>query len=149
MSHPADSRKRQPRGGKALGLFVAVWLNLALAPCTMAMEAAGDQPGDHDCPHCPPADTHGHHDGHAGMQPEAPCAEDLSDCGLDEDFSHDARKGQAQPKDNPVDLPAFVADSDAPLGTTRSVRQRAPPPRPAWQWPAGPPIHLLNCVFLD
>ena len=82
MSHPAGSRKRQTRGGKVLGLFVAVWLNLALAPCAMAIEAGEDHPGDHPCPHCPPADTHGHHDMHAGMQAQAPCADDLSDWDL-------------------------------------------------------------------
>ena len=149
MSHPADSRQQQTRGKRALGLFVAVWLNLALAPCAMAMEAADGHSDDHTCPHCPPAEMHGHHDGHAGMQAEAPCAEDLSDCGLDQDFSHDVRGGQVQLKDAHYELPAFVGTSGPVASSQAPVRQRAPPPNDAGRLPPGPPLHLLNCVFLD
>jgi hypothetical protein len=115
----------------------------------MAMEAGEDQHGDHGCPHCPPAETHGHHDMHAGMQPASSCADDLSDCGLDEDFSHDARSGKVQLKDAQADLPVFVAGNDPGVGSRAPVHQRAPPPRPADRLPAGPPVYLLNCVFLD
>lgn len=149
MSHSASSRKAPSRGRRALGLFVAVWLNLALAPCTMAMEAGDEQHGDHDCPHCPPARMQGHHEMHAGMQAEAPCADDLSDCGLDDEFSHDARGGQLQLKDAQFELPAFAVASETFGSKLVPVRQRAPPPLAAGVRPAGPPIHLLNCVFLD
>lgn len=145
MSHLVSGRKQQSRGLRAIGLFAAVWLNLALAPCAMAIE----DEDDHNCPHCPPAQTHGHHETHAGMQAQMSCADDLSDCGLDESFSHDTRSGQSQPKDAPDELPAIAVagefDSSAPV----IVRQRAPPEYLAGRLPAGPPIHLLNCVFLD
>ena len=39
MSHLFGSSRRSSRGRSALGLFVAVWLNLALAPCAMALQA--------------------------------------------------------------------------------------------------------------
>ena len=39
-----------------LGLFVFVWLNLALQPCAMAM----DSEHEHDCPRCPPAHQQSH-----------------------------------------------------------------------------------------
>ena len=149
MSHPTGSRKRQTRRGSVLGLFVAVWLNLALVPCTMAMEAGDDHQGNHGCPHCPPAETHGHHDMHAGKQAQPSCADDLSDCGIDEDFSHDARGGQVQLKDAQTELPAFTAASDFVSGKLPHAHQRAPPLRSADRLPAGPPVHLLNCVFLD
>ena len=145
MSHLADSKRQQSRGRRALGLFAAVWLNLALAPCAMAVEADDD----HDCPHCPPAAVQGHHEMHTGMQAEAPCAGDLSDCGLDEEFSHDARGGQSQPKDIQHELPVAVAGSDAGFSELAHVRQRAPPLGETGPPPAGPPVYLLNCVFLD
>lgn len=86
---------------------------------------------------------------HAGMQEQPSCADGLSDCELDEDFSHDTRGGQVQLKDAQTELPAFTANSDFVPGRLAPVRQRAPPPRSADRLPAGPPIHLLNCVFLD
>ncbi len=145
MSHPASSRKQQSRGRRAIGLFAAVWLNLALAPCTMALEAEED----HNCPHCPPAEMQGHHDMHAGMHAEMSCADDLSDCGLDDSFSHDTRGGQSQLKDAQQELPAFTVASEPDSSEPAAVRQRAPPRQVSGRLPAGPPIHLLNCVFLD
>ena len=145
MGHPASSRKQQSRGRRAIGLFAAVWLNLALAPCAMAVEAEED----HNCPHCPPAEMQGHHDMHAGMHAEMSCADDLSDCGLDDSFSHDTRGGQSQLKDAQHELPTAAVGSNAGFSELAHVRQRAPPPGETGPPPAGPPVYLLNCVFLD
>ena len=145
MSQRVSSRKRQPRGLRAIGLFAAVWLNLALAPCAMAVE----DEEDHNCPHCPPAQAHGHHETHPGMQAQTSCADDLADCGLDESFSHDTRSGQSPSKDAPEELPAVAVAGRFDGGEPVIVRQRAPPAHLAGRLPAGPPIHLLNCVFLD
>ncbi len=145
MGHLADSTKQQSRGRRALGLFAAVWLNLALAPCAMAVEADDD----HDCPHCPPSEMQGHHEMHGGMQAEAPCASDLSDCGLDDEFSHDARGGQIQLKDTKYDLPTVAVHSGFGVNELAPVQQRAPPPSETGPPPVGPPVYLLNCVFLD
>ena len=149
MSHLFGSSRRSSRGRSALGLFVAVWLNLALAPCAMALQADDDNHGDHDCPHCPPAEMQGHHEMHAGMQPGGSCADDLSDCGLDDEFSHDARSGQSQLKDAQYELPVLANAGDVAFGQRAGAQQRAPPPHLAGRLPAGPPVHLLNCVFLD
>jgi hypothetical protein len=149
LSHPIGGRKRQPRGGRVLGLLAAVWLNLALAPCTMAMETGDDQHDDHKCPHCPPSQGQGHHEMHGGMQAEASCADGLSDCGLDEAFSHEARGCQLQLKDAQYELPAAAVANDFAARHAVCERQRAPPPTAAAVHAAGPPIHLLNCVFLD
>ena len=86
---------------------------------------------------------------HASMQAEESCADDLSDCGLDDEFSHDPRSGQSQLKDAQYELPEFASASDAAFGQRATAQQRAPPPHQAGQLPAGPPVHLLNCVFLD
>ena len=86
---------------------------------------------------------------HAGMHAEMSCADDLSDCGLDDSFSHDTRGGQSQLKDAQQELPAFAVASEPGSSEPATVRQRAPPRHVPGQLPAGPPIHLLNCVFLD
>ena len=137
--------KQGSRGRRALGLFVAVWLNLALAPCAMAYEAQSDD----DCPHCPPIDAQSHHGMHTGSEATMPCADGLSDCSLDDDFSHDARTGQATAKDAGPDGPdAMALDTTSARLAIRAEWGLGPPP-------AGPghdivrPLHLLHCVFLD
>ena len=146
MSYPASiSSERRTRGRRALGLFAAVWLNLALAPCAMAYESQDD----HDCPHCPPAEEHGHHDMHAGMQAEMPCADGMSDCSLDGDFSHDVRNGKAKLKDTQHELPAFVAADEPPPQPVVRHHQRAPPWFATAHAGASPPLHVLYCVYLD
>ena len=146
MSHFANSRQRQSRGRRALGLFVAVWLNLSLQPCAMAYEA-DDQ--DHDCPHCPPAATHEHGNKHAGMDRGMPCADGMADCAIDADWSHDGRGANAKLKDAPADAPAAIVPTEAatrppPLGSS------IPPPRFLTLRPgAPPPLHVLYCVYLD
>lgn len=146
MSRPDSiSSKRRIRGRGALGLFAAVWLNLALAPCAMAYEAEDD----HDCPHCPPAEMQGHHDMHSGMDAEMPCADGLSDCSLDGDFSHDARFGQAKLKDTQSDLPAVVVSTLPVSQILTSARERSPPPAASSHSGSSPRLHILHCVFLD
>lgn len=151
MRQSSNSRSRhKTRRRGALGLFVAVWLNLALAPCAMANQAAGD----HDCPNCPPeADMPGHHDMHAGkhapVMADMPCADDLTDCSLDGDFSLDTRCGTSKFKGAQYELPvAIVAELPLPLHDTPH-RQRAPPWQAIEHDGAPPPLHLLHCVFLD
>ena len=133
---------RRSLGQRALGLFAAVWLNLALAPCAMAVEA------DHDCPHCPPAHEHemaGHH-GHGAGQVKAPCASLDSACGELDDVSLDGRSGQLK-LDNPVDLPAaapLMVDDWGGVAEMVIHPSTGPP-----DWPGGaPPLHVLNCVYL-
>jgi hypothetical protein len=134
---------RTSRGLRALGLFAAVWLNLALSPCAMAYQAFEQ----HDCPDCPSSPMTGHHDMHDGKTVQAPCADDLTDCMIDDDFSHDGRTGQLKVDDTPdsgLGLPAI----DVVILDTRTCRSESPrysAGRPG----APPPIYLLNCVFLD
>ena len=146
MSRPARIRhERRARGRSALGLFVAVWLNLALQPCAMANVAEDD----HDCPNCPPAEVQGHHDMHAGMDAEMPCADGLSDCQLDGDFSHDARGASSKAKSSQADFPAAIAIADVPVLSQVPMRERPPPPAASTQSGRPPPLHVLYCVYLD
>ena len=91
----------------------------------------------------------GHHEMHGGMSAQASCAEDLADCGLDDDFSHDARGAQVQIKDAQHDLPALAVADEFDASSLVPARQRAPPQLVPGRPPPGPAIHLLNCVFLD
>lgn len=131
------------RGLRALGLFVAVWLNLAVAPCAMAYEAARD----HDCPHCPPELMVGHDGMHAGTSADMPCADGLVDCLIDDVISHDGRAGQLKVDDTPA---VFVFDTVADLAGVATAAGDNAPPRYASIHPgAPPPTYLLNCVFLN
>ena len=144
MSRSASHRQRQSPARRALGLFAAVWLNLALQPCAMAYEV-----DDHDCPHCPPAETHAHSGSHEGMSQAMPCADGIADCTIDAEWSHDARGTKSKLKDAPSELP--VAIVPVYLATTSAYAEPAPPPRRDRLLRAGapPPLHVLHCVYLD
>jgi len=138
------SKQRRTWGRSALGLFAAVWLNLALQPCAMAYEVEND----HECPHCPPAEMQGHHDMHAGMDAEIPCADGMSDCGLDGDFSHDARGGQSKFKPGHGDTPVAIVAAEIPTTVQSLARQRSPPRITTAHLVASTPLYVLNCVYL-
>lgn len=143
MSRIFENRQlRGSRGLRTFGLFVAVWLNLALAPCAMAYEAAQD----HDCPNCPPA---AHHDMHVGHDAKAsmPCADGLSDCMIEGDVNHDGRQGQLKTgEDQPSPGMPFAGQPPVSIQPVAAV---ALPRYTSIHPGAPPPIHLLNCVFLD
>ena len=78
-----------------------------------------------------------------------PCADSLEDCGLDEDFSHDARQAKTKLKDVQYEMPALAGiEALTPLYDIPHD-QRAPPSLTAGHPGAPPALHLLNCVFLD
>lgn len=104
---------------------------------------------EHDCPHCPPeqmeamAAHHGHHGETAGTG----CDELMSDCDDIGAYAHDGRAGQPKLKDKAEPVPmAPPALPDAPLAIVGFATTAADPPDPVG---AFPPLHLLNCVFLD
>jgi len=145
LSHLASSRQQQQsQGFRALGLFAAVCLNLALQPCAMALQSDSD-PG---CLHCPPAQTVEHGDMHGSMDHDVPCADGLSDCAIVEDLNHDGRGGQFKLKDAPTDLVIAIAPNEFtapyhhPADATLHLRYALAI--------AGttPPLHVLNCVYL-
>lgn len=131
---------RSSWGARALALFVCAWLNVALLPCTMAAEPAGE----HDCPHCPP-DTGMHHD-MPGATP-TPCGV-AADCAAAHELNYDGRTARLE-LDPPSDH--LIAIVPHPLAAS-------PPPDapclPAFGLAslhsgAAPPLHLLHCVFLN
>ena len=151
MSHFVSNRQRQSRGRRALGLFVALWLNLALQPCAMAYEA-----DEHDCAHCPPAETHAHGDRHQGMagehhemDHEASCADGMADCMIDAEWSHDPRGTKSKPGDTPTDSYGALVATD--VETHGDSHASANPEHRHSRTRAGAPLplHVLFCVYLD
>jgi hypothetical protein len=136
--------KQQNFGRRALGLFVAVWLNLALQPCAMAYDVEADA----DCPDCPPAGMQ-HHDGmHSDMGRDMPCADADTDCMLDADWNHDGRSGQSKLKDAQPDVPIAIAAHERALPFSRRANTTLYPRYASVYAGAPPPLHVLHCVYL-
>ena len=139
----SKGKRSRTATGRLLGVLGVFWLNLVVAPCAMAF---GDE---HDCPHCPPemagemAAHHGHHEDSAASA----CDALMSDCDDIGTYVHDGRPAQPKLKDNadPVSMapPPFA---EFAIDTVGFVTTAADPPDPV---AAFPPLHLLNCVFLD
>lgn len=147
MTASAGLRGRLSRRGAAgPGVLLLLLFNLAVEPC-----AASD--ADHDCPHCPPVEHHemaahhGHHGSRDHGEAENPCASMQPECCDLDEANVNARPSQAKVKDQGEQPVAVIAAApwldtikfEFPVFTTG-------PPVPA---AASPPIHLLNCVFLD
>ena len=113
---------RGPRRGAAL--LLAVLLNLALVPCTMALEVAEDTHHRHDC--CPPE---------IELDPSECCeigAASVSTRG--DQLTPDKDLDEAIPAETPRIAPAarqYAAAADPP-----------DPPEPVHA------LHKLNCVYL-
>ena len=138
-----NSKHRHTATGRLLAVLGVFWLNLVVAPCAMAFGA------EHDCPHCPPEMTaemaahHGHHDDSMASA----CDALMSDCDDLGTFVHEGRGAQVKLKDKAEPVPmAPPAIADAPITTVTFATTAADPPDPVG---AFPPLHLLNCVFLD
>ena len=105
-------------------LLLAISLNLAIVPCTMALEVVER---GHDC--CPPE-----------LQLES------SECCELDDASVDARSGLVEPDEQPEPdaLPGHTIDqvlSNRPVRHTTGVD----PPDPPGEYP---PLYKLNCAYL-
>lgn len=139
----ANTASRKPAMSRWLGVVVAVWLNLAVQPCAMALGA------DEGCPHCPPShgDEMAAHHGHHETDIREGCDSPLSDCADSEEFSLDARHSQAKQKDNSgaVIIVAPTVSDAIPHPDLYATTAADPPLLVA----TSPPLHLLNCVFLD
>jgi hypothetical protein len=145
LNHLASIRKQQQfRGRRALGLFVAVWLNLVLQPCAMAWGVAADP----DCMRCPPAEMQQHAGMHGNMDHKMPCVDGMADCAIVDALHHDGRSGELKLKDAPVEMPVAIAPHELTLPFQPPV-DAITRPRCA-SVPAGtpPPLHVLHCVYL-
>ena len=140
---PTNSRRSPTATGRVLGVLGLFWLNLVVAPCALAFGA------EHDCPHCPTeqagemAAHHGHHE----KMSDTGCDSLASDCDDPGTFTNEGRCAQPKPKDKAETVSmAPPAVPDVPVQIAGVVTTTADPPDP---YPVFPPLHLLNCVFLD
>jgi len=140
LSQLANIRKQQRSWGRgALGLFVAVWLNLALQPCAMAYSMDVEQP---------PMQMHEHGGMHGDMVEPMPCADGLTDCSIVDDVNHDARDGQLKLKDTAGDMPAAIALQEISLPFRAPTDTLLRPRYTSGHAGASPPLHVLYCVYL-
>ncbi|MGD9387261.1 MAG: hypothetical protein PVI87_03455 [Gammaproteobacteria bacterium] len=128
-----QSLRRHRRGLAAFAatLFLAVWANMAVAPCLMAAEALLGG----DCPHCP--------------EPPPPChePEGAGSCSYIDGYDFDGRS-PAVPK---VDLQLVALPASGYEPAVLPAARQAPPRQlvRAPPDPGGPRLHLRNCVLND
>ena len=127
-----------------------LWLNLAMAPCAMAVDQNHDR--NRDCPGCPPGHDGQHHGesaahhGHAEADTLPPCFMAQPDC-CELDSLHVDDRPQKLDRDD-----LDNATTALELGLDRAA-VGSPPPRHA----TGPPhpavgslrLHVLHCVYRD
>lgn len=128
-------------GRHMLAAFAVVWLNLALQPCVMAL----DTDHEHECPHCPPAVMQ-HHEGHDMAAMKMPC-DGSGDCGEPDEFNYDGRKLEFK-FDSSAQL-VFVLPATPPDTASTAIATRERLVRREIRAGTSPPLHLLNCSFLN
>ena len=127
----AIRRQGISRGRHVLGLFVAAWMAIILQPCAVADET------EHDCPHCPPEMTH---EGHQQ-------ALTSPDCEIGDQIALEARSLQPKLDDSFIQMPVFLGQAYDEIklspGSNHAVSKATIP-----IFPSGPPLNVLNCVYL-
>lgn len=146
----AINRARQiPWARRVLGLFLAVWLNMALQPCAMAF---ADMQG-RNCLHCPPAHTMDMSSpvspmAHDAIPQHVPCMTQASQCEVLDDYNIDGRSMQSKVKDAQSDMPIDIVHAfvgvHVPDAETVSFSKAGAFCQPG----AEPPLNLLYCVYL-
>ncbi len=143
-------QRQTPWARRALGLFVVVWLNMALLPCAMALEDMRE----HGCPHYPAAvsgqmPSHSADESYDTLPEGAPCCDvDASQCAFLDDYTFDGRIVQSKVKDAPYDVPVAIV----PVIVAMPVADSVPvlpvigdaSLRPGHRLP----LNVLNCVYL-
>lgn len=133
-----------------LGLFVVLWLNMALQPCAMAFS----DEHQHDCPQCPPAHSReippqGSHESHDKALEGAPCNAGASQCAFSDDYNYDGRTAQIKVKDAPSDVPVAIAPAVVGLSLADTVSASLGPDDPSHRPGVPPSLNILYCVYLD
>lgn len=125
---------------RMFGVFVICWLNMAIAPCAMALQ------GEQECPHAPQAleQMAGHH-GHHDVGPAHDCVTAQGDCCDFAIASVDTRGGKLNV--NADDLAVVVVELPwhaCQTSPAHYVAVHLPDPLGF-----SPPLHKLYCVYLD
>ncbi len=147
----ARIRQRQtPWARRVLGLFIVVWLNMALQSCAMAFAGSYQDSVEH----CPPG-THaefnipGDHDLQGDTTLDEPCNFTGAHCAFLDDYNydHDGRTIQVKVKHAPSDVPLGIASpimtSPVLSGWLKANGAADPRRGPCIQ----PSSNLLYCVY--
>jgi hypothetical protein len=138
--------RRLPWSRRALGLFAAVWLNLAWQPCAMAL----DSQSGHGCPHCPPAydqSAPSHHGHDVGPGSATHCDSLQASCADGHEIGFESRAGKHPGAGNPGDVPVAIV-SDIPEPQISAATNTACPARPPDRPHVAPSLNVLYCVYL-
>jgi len=123
-----------------LSVLVIFWLNLAVMPCTMALETIDTTP------HCPPpAEQEMAHHGHQDTQAIPDCFIMQSDCCGLVNAALDTREGTEKRHDH-ASAAVSVTSAWPSLHILVAPQHEPRPPDPGTHYP---PLHVLNCVYLD
>jgi len=140
LSYLANIRRQQQSWGRrALALFVAVWLNLALQPCAMAFAMDAEQQ---------PMQMHEHGGAHGNMDMQMPCADGVADCSIDDDLNHDGRGVQIKLKDLSNDIPSVIAVYSSEIRIRHPSDATTQPRYASVHSGAPPPLYVLHCIYL-
>jgi hypothetical protein len=151
MNPLANIRQRQiPWTHRVLGLFVVLWLNIALQACAMALT----DEHQHNCPQCPTAQPQeippqGSHESYDKALEGASCNADASQCAYSDDYNYDGRTVQVKAKDAPSDVPVAIAPAIVALSLADTVSVSPGPHDPSRQPGVPPSLNILYCVYLD
>ena len=146
MNPLASIRQRQISWAhRVLGMFVVVWLNMALQPCAMAFGS------EQDCPQCPPVHSREmpSQGSHNKALEDAPCYADASQCAFSDDYNYDGRNVQIKVKDAPSDVPVAIASAVVALSLADTVSVSPGPDDPSHRPGVPPSLNILYCVYLD
>jgi hypothetical protein len=147
FAHHTQPQSRRART-RVFGLFVAVWVSLALQPCAVAAVS------ESDCPHCPPEIEAVDATMESHCNPAAKAThDDLPNCDSVQAACCDLDKGIVSVRvdttgvddDNPG-LPTSVPASHPSLGPCEESGSAAGPPQAVG---GSVPLHVLKCVYLD
>ena len=140
MVGPCRNRVNDARQSRSVtALLSAVLLNLAMIPCGMALE------GERSCPGCPTEHHAEAHAGHAEHKEHSTPATQADCCELDT-FNVEDRSQQGEKDGADKTPPILFTGLTEPAAGGFPVFSATGPPDPD---PSPPPIHILNCVFLD
>jgi hypothetical protein len=147
LSFFATIRQRQgPWARSVLGLFVVVWLNMALQPCAMAFGGTSN----HGRTHCPPAQTEEISAQNASESDPgvSPCETSAVQCALVDDFNYDGRVVKVKVKGEPSDQLLAITEPIPVVAPERSASTIIHVDYTSIVSGDPPPLNVLYCVYL-
>ena len=142
-------QQRKPWARRVLGVFVMVWLNVALQPCAMALDDAHE----HGCQHCPQLQaeegaSHGSHEPTASRDSEPACDTSASPCAFLDDFNYDGRTAKLKVEDTQGEIPACLVSSNAVFALQNNSEVLSGSIATSYAPGHRPPLNVLHCVYL-